>query len=317
MPKSVAEPLLAQTLGFIDNPLERHSDKRDDAAAIAAWLNDARATTLVLAGDLPVLIRNPEAGSLSKARFGLAEAGSLGDVRNRFFLGTDDQGPVFATQVAAELAEPLKARGFGVADMRSIAVNRFVPTSETAALGMAKALLAWHETHQFCAKCGQPSVVAAAGWRRDCPACQAQHFPRTDPVVIMLVHKGDRCLLGRSPRFPTPMYSTLAGFMEPGETIEDAVRRETVEEVGIACGPVEYCFSQPWPFPMSLMIGCLAEASTENIVIDHNELLDAQWFSRDTILTMLEGGHPEGFQCPTAMSIAHHLIRRWLADTAS
>lgn len=309
---SVSDPSRALTLGFVHNNLLRHSERRDDAAAVAAWLADAKARTVVLAGDMPVLIRNAGA-PVSVARFALVEADALGPALNRYFLGADADGPVFATQIDAALAEPLKARGFGVADMRSVALNGFASREDTAALGTAKALMAWHDSHRFCAKCGEPSQVAATGWRRDCPACKAQHFPRTDPVVIMLAHHGDRCLLGRSPRFQHPMYSTLAGFVEPGETIEAAVRRETAEEAGIVCGAVEYCFSQPWPFPMSLMIGCLAQAETEELTVDYSELVDARWFTRDETMAMLEGRHAEGFQCPAPMSIAHHLIRLWIA----
>jgi NAD+ diphosphatase len=149
------------------------------------------------------------------------------------------------------------------------------------------------------------------GYRRDCPACGAEHFPRTDPVVIMLAIDGERCLLGRQARFAPAMYSCLAGFVEPGETIEDAVRRETAEEAGIAVGRVRYHASQPWPFPSSLMIGCHAEAISRDIVRDEAELEACRWFGRAEVQAMLAGLHPDGLKCPPDIAIAHHLIKAW------
>ena len=154
-------------------------------------------------------------------------------------------------------------------------------------------------------------MVEAAGWRRACLACGTQHFPRTDPVVIMMATEGERCLLGRQPRFPPGMYSCLAGFVEPGETIEDAVRREIAEEAGLAIGAVHYRGSQPWPFPASLMIGCLAEATSTTIVVDKDELEDARWVSREDTRAILEGRHAGGLVCPPVMAIANHLMRAW------
>ena len=150
-------------------------------------------------------------------------------------------------------------------DLRSIAAGGLVPAEQASMLAAAKALMHWHARRRFCSNCGQPTEVAAAGWRRECKNCGMQHFPRTDPVVIMLAVDGDDCLLGRQPRFPKGMYSALAGFVEPGETIEAAVRREILEEAGVACGEVRYFASQPWPFPSSLMIGCFAEARSRAI----------------------------------------------------
>jgi NAD+ diphosphatase len=152
------------------------------------------------------------------------------------------------------------------------------------------------------------------GYRRDCPACGAQHFPRTDPVAIMLTVHGDRCLLGRQRRFLPGMYSCLAGFIEPGETIEDAVRRETREESGILVGRVDYRASQPWPFPASLMIGCVAEALTTEITRDDEELEDCRWFDRDEVRRMFAGDHPDGLLPPNRIAIAHHLLRGFIAD---
>ena len=196
-------------------------------------------------------------------------------------------------------------------DLRSIAAGGLVPADQASILASAKALMHWHARRRFCSNCGSLTEVAAAGWRRECKTCGMHHFPRTDPVVIMLAVDGDDCLLGRQPRFPKSMYSALAGFVEPGETIEAAVRREIKEEAGVACGEVRYFASQPWPFPASLMIGCFAQALSRAVAIDRTELEDARWFPRDEVLAMLERRHPENLAAPIPMAIAHHLIKRW------
>jgi NAD+ diphosphatase len=199
-----------------------------------------------------------------------------------------------------------------VTDLRSIAVQGLVSAEHLAPLAEAKALLHWHARRHFCSNCGNSTEIVQAGWRRDCTRCKAQHFPRTDPVVIMLAVNGDRCLLGRQSRFVPGMWSCLAGFVEPGETIEEAARRETLEEAGIRCGTVRYFASQPWPFPSSLMIGCHAEAVSHDIVVDHDELEDARWFSRDEAAAMLMRTHPDGLATPPPMAIAYHILRAWV-----
>ncbi|CAN0464588.1 unnamed protein product [Phaeothamnion confervicola] len=173
-------------------------------------------------------------------------------------------------------------------------------------------MLAWHARHRYCANCGAPTDSVHGGWKRQCPSCQVEHFPRTDPVVIMLVLDGDRCLLGRQSRFAKGMWSCLAGFVEPGETIEDAVRREVFEESGIRCGRVGYVRSQPWPFPMSLMIGAHVEALSSELTIDYAELEDARWFARAEVIEMMQGRHPAGLAAANPIAIAHHLIRAWI-----
>jgi NAD+ diphosphatase len=178
-------------------------------------------------------------------------------------------------------------------------------------MAQAKSLLHWHMRHRFCSNCGEASKIASAGWKRICTACSAQHFPRTDPVVIMVAVRGDHCLLGRQPRFATGMYSALAGFIEPGETVEDAVRREVMEEAGIKVGRVSYMASQPWPFPASLMIGCLAEALSEEITIDRTELEDARWFTRAEVQLMLQGKHEKYLAAPQLIAIARTLLQTW------
>jgi len=179
---------------------------------------------------------------------------------------------------------------------------------------MAKAVLSWHEIHGFCARCGAKTVISQAGWQRDCPSCNAHHFPRTDPVVIMLILRGNSVLMGRSPGWPDGMYSLLAGFVEAGETIEGAVRRETFEESGIKVGEVNYLSSQPWPFPSSLMFGCFGKALTSDITVDPVELEDAVWVTREDMALSLTEDNP-AMKPARKGSIARFLIENWLADT--
>jgi NAD+ diphosphatase len=194
---------------------------------------------------------------------------------------------------------------------------RGVMTTLTAREGelvaTAKALLHWHRSHRFCAICGAPSVPEAAGWQRRCPSCGGSHFPRTDPVVIMLVERGNRLLLGRSPVWPEGMYSCLAGFVEPGETIDAAVRREVAEEVGVKVGQVRVIATQPWPYPASLMIGCLAQGESDAIICDPEEIEDALWLTREELVQVFGGTHPV-VRAPRNGAIAQVMIENWLAD---
>ena len=183
---------------------------------------------------------------------------------------------------------------------------------EAAIAAQARSLLGWHERHPFCAACGAATRTRNGGGSRACDTCGAEHFPRTDPVVIVVVARGGRALLGRSGRFPGNLFSALAGFMEPGESVEEAVRREVAEEAGIRVGAVRYVFSQPWPFPASLMLGCLAEGLSDEIAIDPEELEDARWFSRAELTEAL-AGRSDLLTIPQPLAIAHHLIRAWLA----
>jgi NAD+ diphosphatase len=301
-------------LGYVDSRVERAADKRTDQAALAAYATDARARAYVIGGERIVMRKG---NSLSEPLFTLAEARAFEQPAETIFLGLIDGAPRFGVGIAPPAAEALKVRdGFDIRDLRSIAVQGLVAPEHLPPIAEAKALLHWHARHRFCANCGGATQPVQAGWRRDCPQCKAQHFPRTDPVVIMLAVSGERCLLGRSPRFMQSMWSCLAGFMEPGETFEEAARRETLEEAGIACARVRYFASQPWPFPTSLMIGCHAEAVTHEVVIDRTELEDARWFDRDEIIAMLERRHPQGLTTPPPMAIAYHIIRAWVEGEA-
>ena len=299
-------------LGYVTNPLDRRADLRDQADALKKLRAQKDAGALVFAGDQSILKRE---GEVLHGLFAPHDVSALGAPRATLFLGLHDERPLFAEEIEAEAAERLSTRDdLMVIDARSIAVQGLLPAPLIGPLAEAKALLHWHSKHQFCAACGAPSRVASAGWKRVCDACTAEHFPRTDPVVIMLAIKGDQCLLGRQSRFPPGMYSCLAGFLEPGETIEAAVRRETLEEAGVRTGAVRYLASQPWPFPASLMIGCLADALNDDVTIDHDELEDARFFTRDEVRLMLEGQHPEGLLAPQPMAIANAIMKSWALD---
>ena len=201
---------------------------------------------------------------------------------------------------------------FDASDIRPLFAGNLVPPPVLGEIAQASALLSWNKNCRFCGTCGTLTRSDAGGYKRICTGCEKEHFPRTDPVTIMLVTHGDTCLLARSARFPENMVSCLAGFVEPGETIEEAVRRETLEESGIRVGAVTYIASQPWPFPHSLMIGCMAEALNSDIVLEADELESGGWFTRTDVQAMIDDVHPESAQVPPPGSIAHYLIRQWV-----
>jgi len=297
-------------LGYTQSPINRAAERRTDEAWLAAAAADAGALAYVIGGEQIVLKKND---AVFGATFSFAEARALGGAAELVFLGLLDNAPRFGFGLDPAAAAALKGRSnLLVIDLRSIAVQGLVAADHLPPLAEAKALLNWHLRHRFCSNCGAATEVVQGGWRRDCPACKAQHFPRTDPVVIMLAIDGDRCVLGRSGRFAPTMWSCLAGFIEPGESIEDAVRREIREEVGLECGQVDYFASQPWPFPTSLMVGAHTQARTRDNVVDREELEDARWFDREEVAAMLLKRHPQGLTTPPPVAIAHHIIRAWL-----
>jgi NAD+ diphosphatase len=301
-------------LGYTSSAIDRAADRRGDDAVPAKFLNDERASGYVIGGEMVVM---KQRGDAVAPLFSPAEAAALGTARETIFLGLIGEAPRFGFGVDPKSVEPLKARNdLKITDLRTIAVQGLVDAAHLPPLAEAKALIGWHARHRFCPNCGTPTNVVQGGWRRDCPNCKVEHFPRTDPVVIMLAISGDRCVLGRSPRFAPTMWSALAGFAEPGETIEEAVRREVLEEAGITCGKVKYAMSQPWPFPSSLMIGCHAQALNDTIVIDRSEIEDARWFDRDELALMLGRRHPDGLTTPPPVAIAHHLIRGFVENGA-
>ena len=299
-------------LGYTQSRLERAAELRPDAGAMAGLAAQPNAGAYVIGGDW---IAMKKGSAINDPLFMMAEARALAPASETVFLGLLESAPRFGYGIAPAAAEALKTRDdLLVTDLRSIAVQGLVGPEHLPPIAEAKAVLHWHLRHRFCPNCGAPTQAVSAGWKRDCPQCHTEHFPRTDPVVIMLATEGENCLLGRSPRFGPTMWSCLAGFLEPGEAIEDAVRRETREEAGILCGKVTYFSSQPWPFPTTLMIGCHAQALTREIVVDRAELEDARWFTKTEVASMLTRRHPEGLSTPPPVAIAHHIIRAWVEN---
>jgi len=295
---------------YTGSPLDRASHRRDDEPWVAAALADPatlwapvwRARNLMRGADPPAaaFLDGDAAAALRR------EGGPWA------LLGLLDGRPLFGVDAsAAEDPASLLPPGLGeFVDLRAAA--GLLPAHDAAILAHARGLLHWRARNRFCANCGHATAPRHAGNATRCPSCATQHFPRTDPAVIMLVASGDggRVLLGHSQRFPTStMYSTLAGFVEPGESLEEAVAREVFEESGVRVADVAYHSSQPWPFPASIMLGFYARAVTEDIVIDPNELTDARWFSR----AQLRDPAAHGFMLPRGDSIARRLIDDWAA----
>ena len=313
----------AETVTFGGSGLNRAAHLRADAGRLAG---DPAARCILLWRGKPLTCG--DGGPLARVAMdhpALRDADPL-----RLFLGLDDDGPVFAANLTGwtpDLPEAAAMQTFldptvqshpaltaegGFVELRAIMMQLSARDAELAAT--ARAVLGWHESHRFCSRCGTESRADGAGWRRACPDCGAFHFPRTDPVVIMLILSGDDVLVGRSPGWPEGMYSLLAGFIEPGETIEAAVRREVFEEAGVRVGDVTYLSSQPWAFPSSLMIGCLGRALSTEITLDPVELEDARWVSRSEMQRAANGEHPT-IKPARQGAIAHFLLGRWLADT--
>lgn len=297
---------IADMLPFTGNPLDRRSDKRSDTAWVAEQLRKARVLpvwqTQVLVTGTPVL----KAASVPAGMIGsLAAPGAV-----LVFLGLDVETPVFALDVSDNPDAPDQLKPYG--EFRDLRIaSLLLRRHDLAILSQAKGMLEWHARHGFCARCGTRTDIADAGTKRICPLCAAEHFPRTDPAVIMLATSGERCLLARNVNWTPDFFSCLAGFMEPGESIEEAVRRELFEEAGIVAGAVRYFASQPWPFPAALMIGCYAEAESETLTLDPTEIADAVWYTKDQARVLLDGGI-EGRRGPMKAAIAYHLIKTWV-----
>ncbi len=294
---------------YTGSPIDRVSNQRDDAAFVASALAHEN-TRFVPVWRARSLMRGvaegrPEAVFLTPTEAAAARAVST----TMAFLGMDDSAAVFTFDIS-EVEDPLALlpETLGVlTDIRATA--GLLPRNDAAILAHARGLMHWRCRHRFCGVCGGPCEPRSAGNAMACAQCGAQHFPRTDPAVIMLVTDGDRVLLGHSARFPnSTMYSTLAGFVEPGESLEEAVAREVFEESGIRVGRVYYHSSQPWPFPASIMLGFHAEALSTEITIDPHELEDARWFTR----AELRAPETVGIALPRADSIARRLIEDWM-----
>jgi NAD+ diphosphatase len=280
-------------LAYVLNPLDRRANDRPNAEWVSAQRRRVDARLIRIAGDSALL----QDGRLVTANDVSAEPS--------VFLGLDAQDvPWFACRI-----EPVD----GMCDLRSLAMDEALPPGELGMLAQARSLLQWHERRSYCSNCAAKLESADAGYRRHCAGCGMDHFPRTDPVVIMVVRHEGNILLGRQSSWKPGMYSALAGFVEPGETIEDAARREIFEEAGVRVGAVNYVTSQPWPFLSNLMIGLIGDALSAAITLDTNELEDARWFSAHEARMMVERTHPDGLYAANPFAIAHELVKVALA----
>jgi NAD+ diphosphatase len=297
---------------FSGNPLDRASEKRTDAEWIAARRRDASSLILPVWRLQPFILGGEKAAppvELGLLQPGLCDSLAAPDAPC-IFLGLEGQNAMFALDISAAPDPVGEGPIAGLGHFRDArAAGATLPMKDAAIMGQAKAMIDWHKRHGYCANCGAATRLVDGGWRRICDECKTEHFPRTDPVVIMLATHGDACLVGRNKRFPGNFYSALAGFMEPGETIEEAVRRELLEEVNLKVGTVRYHATQPWPFPSSLMIGCLAEAESRDFKPDGEEISDARWLDRDTARRLIAGERMPDISVPPAVAIAHHLIK--------
>lgn len=299
--------------------LDRMAEKRSDTIWVSEKLADPSSRFLLLAGLKLAIDSDGDSGPAALRWLTPADAVAVGaSTSEAILLGCDEQGVAsFCVHLTEgdlgrrpDKGETLKP----LADLRSLAMQGALAPDDLALGGLALAMAGWHESHRCCGRCGGHTRSRSAGWRRECWACGQNSFPRMDPAVIVLITDGERCLLGHHKRYAHKFYSTLAGFVEPGEDIEECVRREIREETGVKIGDVTYLATQPWPFPHSLMVGCWAEALSTDVTVDEDELWDARWFTRDDIRGMMEQRHPEGFTVPGSHSIAHSLIKSFVEN---
>jgi NAD+ diphosphatase len=284
------------TPGFTGSSLDRADHLRRDPDALAAAKADWRARLLRLDGFDP--------GVSEDGRLAWTTLADAPDDAELLLLGLDDGRPHFAAW------QPGSRVPTGRSPALFTALDQLAP-GDAETYAMARSLIDWHARHGFCANCASPTTIFRAGWARSCPTCGAEHFPRVDPVVIMIAEHDGRALLGRQRPWPAGRYSALAGFLEPGESIEEAVAREIAEEAGVRTGRVRYVASQPWPFPSSLMIACIAEAEDDAITLDENELEDAMWVPRKAVRAALAGDADAPFLPPPRYAIAHTLLSVW------
>lgn len=290
------------------NPIDRAAHHRTDAAWLDAAIQSENVLVFLMQNGIPLL----ESSGQNLVWLG-PEVAQLPHLRERVFLGLDlANAPIFAVNIGSDFQlEGSLLQGAGdFTDMRAAASS--LNPMEANLASTARSLLEWHRSHPFCSKCGSQTDVTEAGWKRVCPACGAEHFPRTDPVAIMLAVKDDKCLLGRQASWPAGFWSALAGFVEPGETLEQAATRELEEEAGIKADPskAEYLFCQPWPFPSSMMVGIIVEAETTEVSVEQDELEAARWITKEEARQVIAGTHPDIF-CPPPMAVAHHILKTW------
>jgi NAD+ diphosphatase len=296
----------ASTLnGFAGNVIDRDSEHRT-SDSVSNALADSAARFYLFAADKAIY----RPGSPPNPLFSVAEAHEFGiDPDQIILLGRTEDGPLLTATLPANT--DAESDEIKILNLRTMAMEGAMAPDHMGALAHARSLSHWNQRNQFCGNCGTKTAMVSGGYRRDCAACNTQHFPRTDPVAIMLVIKGERCVLGRKSIFAPGQYACLAGFIEPGETIEDAVRRETREESGIIVGRVRYFASQPWPFPSTLMIGCHCEAISEEITVDTTELEDCRWFDRDEVRQMIADAHPDQLKLTNPIAIGYRIAAAW------
>ncbi len=314
-PNFAATEISALT-GFADNRLDRWAEARDANTLPNSMVHSEARFWGHAKGRVIVAFEDRPRGLLTRD-----ELAAFSPHEDRaVLLGYDGDTPRIAMPLAVDIEAPLPAP-YKAIDLRSLAMQGLLPDAELGQVAHGGSLLNWHSSARFCGRCGGSTAMRDAGAKRHCPACARDTFPRTDPVVIMLIVSpdGDRCLLGRSPHFPPGMVTALAGFVEAGETLEMAVRRETFEESGLRVGTVSYHASQPWPFPHTLMIGCMGRALETNIIRDETELEACRWYSRTEVLDALAKGTPPGtgeVAMPMPLAIAHRLILDWAEGRA-
>jgi NAD+ diphosphatase len=295
---------------FAGNPLDRASDRRPDSEWLADKLQEPQTRVLAFWNGAPLLTAGPDGGKAIAWLGGPFAQALAGDEERLLFLGLEGADAVFALDFEGEAdpaAGPLEGRG-AFAVMRAAAGE--LPLPDTGLLSTARSLFEWRRRHRYCSACGQQTRVVEGGWKRLCPACHTQHFPRVDPCVIMLPIFGERCLLGRQAGWDQGRFSALAGFVEPGESIEEACAREVMEEAGLKVTAVRYHSSQPWPYPSNLMIGLLAEVADDEAAPDDSELEAVKWLTRPEARDLVDG-KLSGLSAPPPFAIAHHLIRDW------
>jgi len=311
--RTVAMSLDAFQNTFAGNPLDRASDRRADPDWLAGQLASSDSLGVAIWNGRP-LVEDAKEGGKQIAYLPAKLVADLAQGEERLlFMGLWKDTAVFAVDLEgpADPADgPLEGLG-KFEDLRAVALK--LPPTEAAIVATAKQMFEWRRRHGHCAVCGQPSRAVDGGWKRKCPSCETEHFPRTDPVVIMLPYHGDRCMLGRQEAWPKGMFSALAGFLEPGESIEEACARELNEEAGLHAVKVRYHSTQPWPYPSSLMIGLIAEVEDEEGSPDQTELSEVRWFTRDEARQLI-AGQIEGVAAPQRLAIAHQLIKAWVEE---
>jgi len=297
---------------FAGNPLNRASDRRIDAAWVAQKLSAADSLAVAIWNGKLLVERGAGGTQVSYIPARMADDLAVGPER-LLFLGLWNDVAVFAIDFEGPVDPvdgPLEGLG-RFEELRGVALE--LPAPEAAIAATAKQMFEWRRRHRYCAACGQPSEVADGGWKRKCPACDTEHFPRTDPVVIMLAIHGERCMLGRQAAWPKGMFSALAGFLEPGESIEEACARELFEEAALEAVSVRYHSTQPWPYPSSLMIGLIAEVAGDQAAPDQTELSEVRWFTKAEASDLIAGKLP-GVTAPGRLAIAHQLIKAWAEE---